>query len=102
MRLDDGDREYEGRLELCYNGEWGTVCDEVINNYLAFVVCKQLGLTLHGECPNIVQLAIFFIGLKFYYQILKLCTSIVGEKVPFTCIMFYVWEMSKICWNALI
>ena len=62
--MDDGDREYEGRLELCYNGEWGTVCDEVINNYLAFVVCKQLGLTLHGECPNIVQIY-FLSALSF-------------------------------------
>ena len=65
MRLDDGDREYEGRLELCYNGEWGTVCDEVINNYLAFVVCKQLGLTLHGECRNIVHLYILLSALSF-------------------------------------
>ena len=54
MRLEDGDREYEGRLDLCYKGEWGTMCDEVINNNLALVVCKQLGLRLHGECPNAV------------------------------------------------
>ena len=52
MRLEDGDREYEGRLDLCYKGEWGTLCDEVINNNLALVVCKQLSLQLHGECPK--------------------------------------------------
>ena len=48
MRLEDGATYYEGRVELCYDGEWGTVCDDGITDSIAMVVCKQLGLPLHG------------------------------------------------------
>ena len=49
MKLEDGVSEYEGRVELCYENKWYTVCDDGINDKAAEVVCLQLGLPLHGE-----------------------------------------------------
>lgn len=42
IRLVDGINSTTGRLEIFYNGLWGTVCDNKFNNIAAQVVCKQM------------------------------------------------------------
>lgn len=43
MRLVDGIDEMEGRVEMCYEEEYGTVCGNGFNTQAASVVCRQLG-----------------------------------------------------------
>ena len=44
VRLTGGASDLEGRVEVCLDGVWGTICNNFWNNLDAAVVCHQLNL----------------------------------------------------------
>lgn len=44
VRLADGATANEGRVEICLDGEWGTICDHHWGPSEARIVCQQLGM----------------------------------------------------------
>ena len=49
IRLVGGTENYEGRVEICINDEWGTVCDDSWGDTDAQIVCNQLGYEPQGD-----------------------------------------------------
>ncbi len=50
VRLADGQNDNEGRIEICYQGVWGTVCGDGFDFPDGFVACKNDDVS--GMPPN--------------------------------------------------
>ena len=49
IRLEGSTLEEEGRVEVCMNEDWGTVCGDSFTTVDANVVCAQLGYSRYSE-----------------------------------------------------
>ena len=56
LRLVNGTSPLEGRVEVFYNNQWGTVCGQGANYYDARVICWHLG---YGDALSLKRRAEF-------------------------------------------
>ena len=49
VRLSEGETEWEGRLEVCLNGRWGTVGGNEWTQTNSHVICNALGYDITSK-----------------------------------------------------
>ena len=52
VSADGGEGTMAGRVEMCFNNVWGTVCRSAFDQGSAAVVCQQLGFSPEGSIPS--------------------------------------------------
>ena len=52
LRLEGGPNVREGRLEVCVNNAWGTVCNAQFSDEDAEVACTQMEFEREGQGTN--------------------------------------------------
>ena len=55
LRLRDGATEFEGRVEICSNNHFGTVCSFDWDEADAVVACRQLGYSTTSELIGVTS-----------------------------------------------
>ena len=83
VQLRGGRNPRVGRVEICINNTWGTICDTLWDNHDAQVACRQLGFPSIGE--------LFYV--KFIWSAISTYYNTYRGTVIFKCLL-WTWNWS--------
>ncbi len=74
----------EGRVEVCFNNRWGTICDDSFGREEARVICRQLNYTENINSSLAIGRSFFGQGLVPIHLDDLMCEG--GEETLLECI----------------
>ena len=86
VRLVNGDADYMGRLEIFYNGTWGTVCDDFWSYSDAKVACRSVATSCGIYSTIIVMMVVYNRMLGFDNAVCAVTSNQFGRatsSIPF-------------------
>ena len=87
VRLVGGNDKYEGRVEVCIENGWHTVCDNGWGVQEAVVVCGQLGYSYTGGKYYIIYVSIIHAKHSHSYSLQS--RQMVIVIIPTVCMCIY-------------
>jgi hypothetical protein len=92
MRLVNGGSSLEGRLEVCLNGVWGTICDQSWDDRDAGVACSQIGYSARGTSLLQINQNSGFSPLHVQVQLLVAQLTLMKDSDLFSLLAFNAME----------
>ena len=90
VRLVGSSLSHQGRLEVYYNGSWGTVCDDSFSNVDARVACFSLGYGLDRFSTYIKSCVLFLIFVYYAELLLAFQRTILSYHIAYLCTIYYL------------
>lgn len=82
IRLADGRSSNEGRVEICVDGKWGTVCNNRWDAMAALVACKQMGIPAISKTIPILDLFTPRMTIPISCECCELAGAVIGKFGP--------------------